>query len=112
MIEEEEGWDYAIDSMAEKYKLALESSVTYVAYQGGVLCGYSRSMNDCGFYIYVCNLLVKPAFRGKETGRKLMECIYKDNPDRVVYVMSDVDGYYEKVGYQREGSVFKIPKTV
>lgn len=110
MIEEEEGWDYANDS--EKYKLALESSVTYVAYQGGVLCGYSRSINDCDFYIYVCDLLVKPAFRGNETGRKLMECIYRDYPDRVIYVMSDVDGYYEKVGYQREGSVFKVPKTV
>ena len=24
-----------------------------------------------------------------------MQCIYKDYPDRIVYVMSDLDGYYE-----------------
>lgn len=79
--------------------MALETSITYVAYQEDVLCGYSRSLNDFGEYIYVCDLLVMQAYRGKETGRKLMECIYRDYPDQVVYVMSDVDGYYEKVHY-------------
>lgn len=109
MIEEENGWDYADDVMADKYRKALESSITYVAYQDDVLCGYSRSVDDCGFYIYVCDLLVKPDFRGKETGRKLMECIYKDYPNQVVYVMSDVDEYYEKVDYKRIGSIYEVP---
>ncbi len=46
MILDEDGWDYADESMAEKYKLALQSSITYVAYEGDVLCGYSRSLDD------------------------------------------------------------------
>ena len=54
MIDEEEGWDYANGTLAEKYKVALESSITYIAYQEEVLCGYSRSLNDFGEYIYVC----------------------------------------------------------
>lgn len=112
MIREEEGWDYADGIMAEKYKKALESSITYVAYQEDVLCGYSRSLDDCGFYIYVCDLLVKPIFRGKEIGRKLMECLYQDYPDQTVYVMSDVDQYYEKVSYNRIGSIFEVPGTL
>jgi hypothetical protein len=37
-----------------------------------------------------------------------MECIVKDHPERTVYVMSDVDPYYQKLGYPREGSVFEI----
>ncbi|MFV0265923.1 MAG: GNAT family N-acetyltransferase [Draconibacterium sp.] len=109
MICDEEGWDYADESMAEKYKAALESSVTYVACEGDTSCGYSRSLNDCGFYIYVCDLLVKPAFRGKETGKKLMECLYADYPGQTVYVMSDVDGYYQKVEFPRIGSIFEVP---
>ncbi len=92
MIDNEDGWDYANENIAEKYKAALESSITYVAYQEDTLCGYSRSLNDFGEYIFVCDLLVMPAFRGKETGKKLMECIHKDYPHQVVYVMSDVDG--------------------
>ena len=59
MIDDEEGWDYANETLAEK--------------------------------------------------RKLMECICKDYPNHVVYVMSDVDGYYEKVDYKRIGSIFKVP---
>jgi ribosomal protein S18 acetylase RimI-like enzyme len=102
---------YWADEFSAKYKAALHNSITYVAYEGSVLCGYSRSIDDCGFYIYVCDLLVKPEYRGKNIGKKLMECIYKDYPDRIVYVMSDVDEYYEKQGFRREGSIFEVIKT-
>ena len=108
MIDDEDGWDYANKNLSEKYKAALETSITYVAYQDDILCGYSRSLNDFGEYIYVCDLLVMPAYRGKEIGRKLMECIYKDYPNQIVYVMSDVDEYYEKVDYKRIGSIFEV----
>jgi ribosomal protein S18 acetylase RimI-like enzyme len=110
MIGDEEGWDYANETLAVKYKVALETSITYVAYQEDILCGYSRSLNDFGEYIYVCDLLVMPLYRGKEIGKKLMECIYKDYPNQVVFVMSDVDGYYEKVNYKRIGSIFEVPR--
>jgi GNAT superfamily N-acetyltransferase len=112
MIENEDGWDYANDAMAAQYKIALETSITYVAFQNDVLCGYSRSLNDCGFYIYVCDLLVKPDFRGKDIGRKLMECIYNDYPNQDVYVMSDVDQYYEKVDYKRIGSIYEVRRIL
>lgn len=108
MIDQEEGWNYAQETLAEKYKAALETSITYVAYEGDVLCGYSRSLNDFDTYIYVCDLLVMPAYRGKEIGKKLMECIYHDYPGQLVYVMSDVDEYYEKVNYKRIGSIFEV----
>lgn len=108
MIGAEEGWDYANETLAEKYKTALETSITYVAYVGDDLCGYSRSLCDFGEYIYVCDLLVKSAFRGENIGKKLMECIYHDYPNQTVYVMSDEDGYYEKVQYKRVGSIFEV----
>jgi ribosomal protein S18 acetylase RimI-like enzyme len=108
MILDEDGWDYADENLSEKYKSALETSITYVAYKNNVLCGYSRSLEDFGTYIYICDLLVKPDYRGDEIGRKLMECIHKDYPDCIVYVMSGVDGYYEKLGYKRVGSIFEL----
>jgi len=37
-----------------------------------------------------------------------MERIKADYPARAVYVMSDIDGYYAKLGYQRIGSVFEV----
>lgn len=106
---EGEEWScYWAKDVADKYQAALANSITYVVYEGDILCGYSRSLDDCGFYIYVCDLLVMKEQRGKGIGRELMECIYKDYPDQIVFVMSDVDEYYKKLGYRREGSVYQV----
>jgi GNAT superfamily N-acetyltransferase len=110
-IIEEQGWVcYSASNVSEKYRAALENSITYVAYDGDVLCGYSRSLDDCGFYVYVCDLLVTKEYRGKAIGQKLMECIYDDYPDYIVYVMSGVDEYYKKLQYKKEGSIFEVTK--
>jgi len=109
IVDEGEEWTcYSADDVSDRYRLALDDSITYVAYEGDVLCGYSRSIDDCGFYLYVCDLLVKPDFRGRNIGRKLMERICADHPDHTVYVMSDVDEYYKKQGYRHEGSLFEV----
>jgi GNAT superfamily N-acetyltransferase len=109
---EGEEWScyWAFENSA-KYRLALHKSITYVAYENDVLCGYSRSLDDCGFYIYVCDLLVMADYRGKNIGKQLMECIYLDYPNHTIYVMSDVDEYYQKQGYIREGSIFEVIKS-
>ena len=110
--EGEEWCCYSAENVSKRYMAALDNSITYVAYEGDVLCGYSRSIDDCGFYVYVCDLLVMPKYRGRSIGRKLMECIYTDYPNRIVYVMSDVDEYYKKQGYQREGSIYEVKNQV
>ena len=110
--EREEWACYSAGDVLEKYKRALIKSITYVAYKDNVLCGYSRSMNDCGFYIYVCDLLVAPKYRGNHIGRKLIECLLDDFPMQTVYVMSDVDEYYNKQNYKLEGSIFRVPNLI
>ena len=108
---EGEEWScYSSGPAREKYKKSLAKSITYVAYSANVLCGYSRSIDDFGFYIYVCDLLVLEFYRGNAIGRQLMECLTIDFPDQEIYVMSDVDGYYQKLGYKREGSIFQVTK--
>jgi len=51
---------------------------------------------------------VKPAYRGKQIGKMLMECIAKDYTEHILYVMSGVNEYYEKLGYRREGTIFEV----
>ena len=104
---ESEGEEWK-DYLNPKYQVNLEHSITYVAYANEVLCGYSRSMSDYGFFIWVIDLLVGKNFRGNSIGKKLLECILIDFPNQDVFVMSDVDGYYAKLGYKKEGSIFKI----
>ena len=109
MREAGEEWScYHDDTEAGRYRMALESSLTYVALEENLLCGFVRCRDDDGFGIYVYDLLVKKSCRHRQTGRKLLAFVCKEHPEDTVYVMSDEDGYYEKLGYHREGSVFLV----
>ena len=112
LIENEgEEWKaYWYGAGKEKYRKAIADSLVYVAYAGETLCGYARCREDEPTGIYVIDLLVSPKFRGNEYGRMLMEKVVEDFPDSVVYVNSDVNPYYEKLGYKAIGTIFKVSK--
>lgn len=104
---ESEGEEWA-QNLSDNYQKALSNSITYVAFKDGKLCGYSRSMNDNDLFIWVIDLLVHKELRGRAIGKMLMECLVDEFPSKDVYVMSDVDEYYEKLGYNKVGSIFKV----
>lgn len=106
--EGEEWATYLANGNRSRYQLALERSITYVAYHEDILCGFSRSISDFEFYIWVIDLLVHGTYRGHSIGKKLLDCIAVDSPDQEIYVMSDVDEFYHKAGYSKAGSIFKI----
>lgn len=109
LVEEGPDWsDYHDLNNRDQYIQALASSITYVAYDELRVCGYIRCREDDGFGVYVYDLLVRKAYRGKQIGKKLMEWVCHEYPGQTVYVMSDVDAYYEKLGYRKEGSIFEI----
>ena len=109
LLSEGDDWScYSAEAAFVKYKCALQSSLVYVAYEAETLCGYVRCRDDDGFGIYVYDLLVEKAFRGHSIGRLLMERVCADFPSDTVYVMSGVDGYYAKLGYPKEGSIYQV----
>jgi len=110
LIEREgEDWkDYWQGAGKAKYQKALDSSIVYLVLEGETLCGYARCRDDDGFGVYVYDLLVDKKHRGKEYGRLLMERVCKDFPNDTVYVMSDVNPYYEKLGYKKAGTIFIV----
>ncbi|MCG8573787.1 MAG: hypothetical protein MI810_02790, partial [Flavobacteriales bacterium] len=40
------------DYLKPAYQESLEKSITYVACVDGIVCGYSRSMSDHGFFFF------------------------------------------------------------
>jgi len=109
IADEGDEWiDYHGSTGRDKYIKALESSITYIACDENVVCGYARCREDDGFGVYVYDLLVRKSYRGKQIGKSLMERARRDFLDQPVYVMSDVDPYYERLGYRREGSLFEV----
>lgn len=107
-LEGEEWAEYWKLGKAEMYRNALKKSITYVADENGEICGYSRSIDDYACEIIVVDLLVTPRHRGKGLGSKLMEVLCEEYPQKQVYVMSDVDVFYKKQGYEKVGSVFQV----
>ena len=107
--EEGDDWkDYWGHSGRERYAQALALSSTFVAYEGDALAGFVRCKNDHDFEVVVYDLLVRKQSWGRQIGRALMSHVAASFPDVPVYVMSDVDSYYEKQGYRRIGSVFQV----
>ncbi|MBD81287.1 MAG: GNAT family N-acetyltransferase [Crocinitomicaceae bacterium] len=96
------------DYLNPKYRKVLEGSITYVAQIEEQICGYSRSINDSGLYIWIIDLLAHKKYRGHTIGKKLLECLIAAFPGQDVFVMSDVDEYYKKLGYKNEGTIFKV----
>jgi len=107
--EGEEWKDYWRDDGRAKYQKTLATSIVYLLLENKTLCAYTRCRDDDGYGVYVYDLLVDQNHRGKEYGRLLMERIREDFSDNPVYVMSDIDPYYEKLGYEKAGSIFIMP---
>jgi len=110
MEREGEEWGYWQGEHREKYRKALKTCITYLVFEGETLCGYARCRDDGGFGVYVYDLLVDKAYRGKQYGRMLMEQACRDFPDGAVYVTGDVYPYYEKLGYQAAGKIYIVQK--
>jgi len=107
MREEGEEWIvYHGEEGARNYRAALSSSTTLVAWEGEEALGFLRARDDDGVGVYVYDLLVRKAFRGRSIGRRLLDRLADDHPGVPLHILSDADGYYEKQGFTRVGSVF------
>ncbi len=109
IIEEGAEWsDYHSLEGRDKYIKAIESSIVYIALENEMICGYIRCREDDGFGVYIYDLLVRKSFRGQDLGKLIIDKLCQDYPNQPIYVMSDIDPYYEKLGYQKEGSIFRV----
>ena len=113
IAQEGEDWkEYSQGAGRNKYQKALSNSTAWLLFEDGTLCGYVRCREDDGFGVYVYDLLVSRSHRGREYGRLLLEQVCRETPGETVYVMSDEDGYYEKLGYERIGSIFTVKPKI
>lgn len=108
-LKRDRDWDcFTSDDAIDHYRARLRNGVTYVGRHEGEFCGYLRALLDEGLALYVSELYVVPAWRGRALGRTLLARTTADFPRLTVYILSDEDAYYEKLGYRRIGSVFQM----
>lgn len=108
LIRNEPDWSsFVSEGAIDTFKSALLEGETYLCESQGNICGYIRALVD-GFGIYVSELYVAPRCRGNGYGEELLSKVKQAHPNQDVYVFSDEDHYYEKLGYKRVGSVFQL----
>ncbi len=108
-IKKDPDWDiFTNEGAIDSYRKSLRNSVTYVCHDNGELCGYIRAFLDDGLAVYISELYVLPAWRNRKIGRSLLKQMKMDFSSLTVYVLSDEDVYYEKMGYKKIGSVFEL----
>jgi len=108
LLKNEPDWSsFVSEGAIDRFKEVLLEGETYLCESQGNICGYIRALVD-GFGIYVSELYVAPQCRGNGFGAELLGKIKQAHPNQDVYVFSDEDLYYEKLGYKRVGSVFQL----
>jgi GNAT superfamily N-acetyltransferase len=108
MRDEGHEWQEYWGAGAGRYKQAIASSSVFVACAGDEIAGFVRAKDDNGFGVYIYDLLVAKPYRGMNIGRRLADRVKLGFPGNTIYVMSDVDEYYQKQGYERHGSIFEV----
>lgn len=108
LLKTEPEWNiFTNEGSIGKFKNALMDSETYICKSDSEVCGYLRAMID-EFGIYVSELYVAPRHRNNSYGKELLGALKQAHPNQDVYVLSDEDLYYKKLGCKRVGSVFQL----
>ena len=109
MREEGEEWsDYYQGSGVDAFIRALNESVTWVALDGDDVIGFIRCREDSGFGVFVYDLLVAKSHRGVRLGQTLIDHVCDKSLGQPVYVLSDADDYYIKLGAEPVGTIFRL----
>jgi ribosomal protein S18 acetylase RimI-like enzyme len=102
----------AAADMAERSRAAVEQGLPNslfgaVAVHGPseAVVGMARVVGDGGSVFHVCDMAVHPDHQRRGLGTRLMEAVldYVDKtapPDAYVNLMADVDGFYERFGFE------------
>ncbi len=108
LLRAEPDWNsFTNEGAVDAFKKSLLDSETYICQCQGKICGYLRALVD-GFGVYVSELYIAPKYRNKGYGRRLLGRIKSAYPHQDVFVFSDEDLYYEKLGFKRIGSIFQL----
>lgn len=108
LLSREPDWSsFTGPDVIDVFERVLLTSETYICMSEGKICGYVRALVD-GFGIYVSELYVAPGYRNNGYGKRLLWEVRRAHCGQDVYVLSDEDLYYEKLGCKRVGSVFRL----
>ncbi|MBB6733776.1 GNAT family N-acetyltransferase [Cohnella zeiphila] len=91
----------------EATRQAIEHSVCYGLYRGGVQIGFARVVTDGATVYYLCDVYIDEDERGKGLGKMLVGAIVREY-ERIPGFLGtrDAHGLYEQYGFRRDAERF------
>ena len=97
--------DFDNGRTVEQYRLsAVNSAVNCFAYDGERIIGTARVLSDGVGNAYIVDVWTLSVYRNQGIARRMMELTLEKLPGQHVYLFTDdVMGFYEKIGFKRQG---------
>ncbi len=92
---------------------SLDKVICFSMYYNNEQIGFARVITDEVVFSWICDIIVEEKFRGKGLGSWLMECVMnhpKIKNTRQALSTSSAYGLYEKCGFIRTETMYKLPK--
>lgn len=102
-----EGWG-TFASRKEDFKKAISNSILIVAYDSDNFVGFTRAISDGYITTFLCELLIVKEYRNKGIGRMLVNHIMNVYPNTRLDLISEADGFYEKLTFRKVGTGYRI----
>jgi GNAT superfamily N-acetyltransferase len=95
----------------ENIRASMEHSICYGVFHYGRQIGFARVVTDSATVYWLCDVLIDQAHRGRDLGKKLVECIV-EAPELKgllgLLATSEAHGLYEKYGFVRDSRRFML----
>jgi len=71
------------------------------------ILGFARYLTDEVMTTFLAEIIIDKSYRGKGLGQQLIEEIHKKYPLTRIELISEVDGFYQTVGFKPVGTGFR-----
>lgn len=102
-LNHDEGWSQLVERDALTREAWRQSNVTYVMEsEDGEIVAYLRGLTDTTVTLFVCELLVAPAYRKRGLGGQLLQHIHARYPTTRIELLASQTShtYYEKLRFR------------
>ena len=95
---------WSIGRPREIIEKSLKHSLCFGMYHNNEQIGLARVVTDYATYAYLCDVFIRPDYRGNNLGKRLIEAVV-EHPElsplrRFMLITGDAHGLYEQYGFK------------
>ena len=98
---QEEEW---LSFQREDFELAIEHSISLVAYENDRILGFLRALSDGYITIFIGEIIVRKDVRKQGIGKALIAAVHSMYPTTRIDLISEAVQFYQENGFKKIGA--------